>query len=72
MKPETIERRLIEYIRIHGGIATPLGKLEFTKSNRIGQGGNGVVYLATINEKEIAIKATPHKWQDLHRRTCIL
>lgn len=56
MKPETIERRLIEYIRIHGGIATPLGKLEFTKSNRIGQGGNGVVYLATINEKEIAIK----------------
>ena len=33
-----------------------MGKLKFTNSDRIGQGGNGLVYLAKINEKEIAIK----------------
>ena len=56
MKAEEIEQRLIEYINSQGGIITPLGKLLFTNSDRIGQGGNGLVYLATINEKAIAIK----------------
>lgn len=56
MKTEEIEKKLIEYIDSQGGMITTLGKLQFTKSDRIGQGGNGLVYLATINEKEIAIK----------------
>ena len=56
MKTEEIEERLIEHINSQGGVITTLGKLVFTNSDRIGQGGNGVVYLATINEKEIAIK----------------
>lgn len=56
MKTEKIEERLIEHINSQGGMITALGKCEFTNSDRIGQGGNGIVYLATINEKEIAIK----------------
>lgn len=56
MKTEEIEERLIEHINSQGGMITTLGKMEFTNSDRIGQGGNGIVYLATINEKEIAIK----------------
>ena len=31
-------------------------ELKFTNSDRIGQGGNGLVYSAKINEKDIAIK----------------
>lgn len=56
MKTDEIEERLLEYINLQGGVVTALGELVFTNSDRIGQGGNGVVYLATINEKEIAIK----------------
>lgn len=56
METKEIEKRLIEYINSQGGIITSLGKLLFTSSDRIGQGGNGLVYLATINENEIAIK----------------
>jgi len=56
MNTEEIEKCFIEYINTQGGIHTILGELKFTNSNRIGQGGNGLVYLATINEKEIAIK----------------
>lgn len=56
MKTEEIEQRLIEHINSHGGMVTSLGKLLFTNNDRIGQGGNGLVYLAMINEKEIAIK----------------
>lgn len=56
MNTEEIEKSLIEYINIHECVLSTLGKLKFTNSNRIGQGGNGLVYLATINEKEIAIK----------------
>lgn len=56
MKTEEIEERLIEHINSQGGVITNLGKLLFTNNDRIGQGGNGVVYLAMINEKEIAIK----------------
>lgn len=56
MNTEEIEKSLIEYINSHEGMLTTLGKLQFTNSDTIGQGGNGLVYLATINEKEIAIK----------------
>ena len=56
MKTEEIEQKLIEHINSQGGIVTSFGKLMFTNSNRIGQGGNGLVYRATINEKEIAVK----------------
>ena len=56
MKAEEIEQALIQYINSHEGVPTSLGKLLFTNHNRIGQGGNGLVYLATINGKEIAIK----------------
>lgn len=56
MNENEIEKKLIEHIKLQGGIITPLGKLSFTSSDRIGQGGNGVVYLATINGKKIAIK----------------
>lgn len=56
MKTEEIEKNLIEHINSKEGILTILGKLHFTNKDRIGQGGNGLVYLATINDKEIAIK----------------
>lgn len=56
MKTEEIEKYLIEYIKSHEIVFTTLGEVRFTNSDRIGQGGNGLVYLATINEKEIAIK----------------
>ena len=56
MNTEDIEKSFIEYINIHKGVFSTFGKLEFTNSNRIGQGGNGLVYLAKINEKEVAVK----------------
>ncbi len=56
MKSDEIEQILIKYIDSHKGIPTSLGELLFTNRDRIGQGGNGLVYLATINGKEIAIK----------------
>lgn len=56
MTPKDIEQRLIEHINTQKGMITPFGKCKFTNSDRIGQGGNGLVYLATINEKKIAIK----------------
>lgn len=56
MTPKDIEQRLIEHINTQKGMITPFGKCKFTNSDRIGQGGNGLVHLATINEKKIAIK----------------
>ncbi len=56
MDVKEIEKNFIEYINCHKGVVSAFGKLKFTSSNRIGQGGNGLVYLAKINEKEIAIK----------------
>ena len=52
MSVEEIEQSLIEYINIHEGVVTSFGKLKFDNSNRIGQGGNGLVYLAEINESK--------------------
>lgn len=56
MNKEKIEHELNELIKSKGSIITSLGELVIPSKARIGQGGNGVVYLATINEKEIAIK----------------
>lgn len=56
MDTTEIEKQLIEYINTNDGISSAVGKLKFSNSDRIGQGGNGLVYLATINEQEIAIK----------------
>ena len=56
MDIEEIERDFIKYIEEHKGIQSTFGTLEFNKSNRIGQGGNGLVYLAKINGKEVAVK----------------
>ena len=56
MENVKIEKNLIEYIDSEKGIPTPLGKLEFTNKDKIGQGGNGLVYSAKINNKKIAIK----------------
>lgn len=39
MGTEEIEKSLINYINSERGISTSFGKLEFNKSNRIGQGG---------------------------------
>lgn len=48
---------LREYIFENKGINTPFGKAEYISSNNpLGQGGNGIVYLFRMNDKEIAIK----------------
>lgn len=47
--------RLLEYFKSHSfKINLVLG--EFTLPKQLGQGGNGIVYEAMINEKEVAIK----------------
>ena len=51
-----IKKKLQNYIKTNKGIETVLGKLTFTNSHGLGEGGNGLVYLSEINEKEIAIK----------------
>ncbi|MBE5934296.1 MAG: serine/threonine protein kinase [Lachnospiraceae bacterium] len=56
MDKEVIEKEFINYIKDNEGIETPFGKLKFTQSNRIGQGGNGLVYLSELNDKKVAIK----------------
>lgn len=56
MNANDLEKLLTEHIKAIGIIPTVLGELKIASSNRIGQGGNGLVYLATINDREIAIK----------------
>ena len=56
MSEENIKAQLIEFVKSNNGIDSLLGKMEFTNSNIIGEGGNGLVYLATINGKDVAIK----------------
>lgn len=56
MNIEDIEKKFIEYIKTNDGIESIFGKLKFSNKDRIGQGGNGLVYLAMINEQEVAIK----------------
>lgn len=68
MDTTEIEKKLIEYIKYNEGIPSTLGDLKFTSSDRIGQGGNGLVYLAMINEKEIAIKFLISESKKKHHR----
>lgn len=56
MNIEEIEKAFLEYINTHKGISTKFGEIELNKSNRIGQGGNGLVYLGKINRKDVAVK----------------
>lgn len=56
MNEKEIEKVFIEYIDKQEGILCTFGKLCFTNKNRIGQGGNGLVYLAKINGREVAVK----------------
>ena len=51
-----IKKKLQNYIKTNKGIETVLGKLAFTNSDGLGEGGNGLVYLSKINKKKIAIK----------------
>ncbi|MGL5151242.1 MAG: hypothetical protein ACRC7N_11795 [Clostridium sp.] len=50
------ERDLNKYIKINKGIESPFGKIDINISEKIGQGGNGIVYLGKINNIEIAVK----------------
>jgi serine/threonine-protein kinase len=54
------ERCLINYIRENGGIECEFGKIAIITSEKIGQGGNGLVYIGRINGIEIAIKFLIH------------
>lgn len=47
---------LIEYIKENNGIESEFGKIYIKASEKIGQGGNGSVYIGKINNVEIAIK----------------
>jgi hypothetical protein len=46
-----IKKKLQNYIKTNKGIETVLGKLTFTNSDGLGEGGNGLVYLSEINKK---------------------
>ena len=56
MNSKEIKKALIEKIKQDYGIETPFGKISIEQRNVIGEGGNGVVYKATLSGKEIAIK----------------
>lgn len=56
MNIEEIEKSFLKYIDTHKGISTKFGEMELNKSDRIGQGGNGLVYLGKINRKDVAVK----------------
>lgn len=56
MNIEEIEKAFLEYIDTHKGISTKFGEMELNKSDRIGQGGNGLVYSGKINRKDVAVK----------------
>lgn|GEM_PF-3393854 len=56
MTNEQIEAIFIEYIKKYDGINNCFGHFKFNTSDRIGQGGNGIVYSATIDDKCVAIK----------------
>lgn len=52
-----IESAISKYIKQNNGVSTCFGKMEIIiANNRLGQGGNGVVYSGKINKSEIAIK----------------
>ena len=50
------EKNLIEYIKQNEGIECEFGKINIEISEKLGQGGNGLVYVGKINDIQIAIK----------------
>lgn len=50
------EKILMKYLKDNEGIECEFGKINIKISDRIGQGGNGLVYSGKINDIEIAIK----------------
>mgnify|MGYP003410463289 CR=1 FL=1 len=56
MTNEQIESEIINYIKKNNGIKNCFGHFKFSTSDRIGQGGNGLVYVAEIESKKVAIK----------------
>ena len=56
MNIENIEEIFIKYINDNSGIPNSFGNIKFTSADRIGQGGNGLVYSATLNDKSVAVK----------------
>lgn len=56
MATEEVKQILQEYINNYGVILSSIGEVKVSNKNIIGEGGNGLVYSANINEKEIAIK----------------
>lgn len=56
MDSKEIKKLLRDAIKITGAIDCDFGKIIINPSDNIGEGGNGLVYKATLYEKEIAIK----------------
>jgi len=56
MTNQQIEALLIEHIKENNGINNCFGHFTFNTSDRIGQGGNGIVYSAKIDDNCVAIK----------------
>jgi len=56
MTSQDKESFLIQYVKDNDGIENCFGHFKFTVTDRIGQGGNGVVYSAIIENKGVAIK----------------
>jgi len=56
MNNEDIKNEIRAIIKAKQEINTPFGIIHIESSDCIGQGGNGLVYKATLSDKEIAIK----------------
>ncbi|UZW12848.1 protein kinase [Clostridium pasteurianum] len=56
IKTSNNEKVLIDYIKENSGVESAFGKINIAVSEKIGQGGNGAVYIGRINNTEIAIK----------------
>lgn len=50
------EKILTPYIKENHGFESIFGKIEIDISQKLGQGGNGVVYCGKLNDKDVAVK----------------
>ena len=54
---ENNEKALMDYIKGHSGIPCAFGDIEIDiKNNRLGQGGNGVVFSGVLGKYDVAVK----------------
>lgn len=54
---ENNEKALMDYIKEHSGIPCAFGDIEIDiKNNRLGQGGNGVVFSGVLGKYDVAVK----------------